>query len=187
MLETHSVVIANQAGVTHQQVEAVRSLLDAGATIPFIARYRKEKTGSLDEVVLSEIRDGLAQLMARHITSQGVISQLYELFLLRGVPEYLRSDNGSGFTARAIRRWLKNLEVKTLYIEPGSPWENGYNESFNGKLQDELLKRELFMTLKEAKILVERWRYDYNHIRPHSSLGYRPPAPEAKIPVNLTL
>ena len=100
MLETHSVVIANQAGVTHQQVEAVRSLLDAGATIPFIARYHKEKTGSLDEVVLSEIRDGLAQLVARHITSQGVISQLYELFLLRGVPEYLRSDNGSEFTAR---------------------------------------------------------------------------------------
>jgi len=79
------------------------------------------------------------------------------------------------------------LGVKTLYIEPGSPWENGYNESFNGKLQDEFLKREMFYTLNEAKILAEQWRYEYNHIRPHSSLGYRPPAPEAKIPAGLTL
>ena len=109
------------------------------------------------------------------------------MFLLRGVPEHIRSDNGSEFTSKAIRRWLADLEVKTLYIEPGSPWENGYNESFNGKLQDELLKREIFMTLKEARVLVERWRWEYNHIRPHSSLGYRPPAPEAKTPMELTL
>jgi putative transposase len=132
-------------------------------------------------------RECLALLVARSITSREVIEQLYELFLLRGVPVHIRSDNGSEFTACAIRRWLADLEVKTLYIEPGSPWENGYNESFNGKLQDELLKREVFMTLKEAKILVERWRREYNHIRPHSSLGYRPPAPEVKMPVNLTL
>ena len=79
------------------------------------------------------------------------------------------------------------LNVTTLYIEPGSPWENGYNESFNGKLQDELLKREIFMTLQEAKTLAERWRYEYNHIRPHSSLGYGPPVPEAKMSVTLTL
>jgi len=132
-------------------------------------------------------RECLALYVARSITSREVIEQLYDLFLLRGVPKYIRSDNGSEFTAGAIRKWLAELRVTTLYIEPGSPWENGYNESFNGKLQDELLKREIFMTLAEAKILAERWRYEYNHIRPHSSLGYRPPAPEAMMPVTLTL
>ena len=115
------------------------------------------------------------------------MSSFYDLFILRGVPAYIRSDNGSEFTARAVRKWLEDLKVTTLYIEPGSPWENGYNESFNGKLQDELLKREIFITLQEAKILVEQWCWEYNHIRPHSSLGYRAPAPEAKIPVTLTL
>ena len=132
-------------------------------------------------------RECLALHVARSITSREVIEQLYELFLLRGVPEHIRSDNGSEFTARTIKCWLADLGVKALYIEPGSPWENGYNESFNGRLQDELLKREIFMTLKEARILVERWRWEYNHIRPHSSLGYRPPAPETKTPVELTL
>jgi len=132
-------------------------------------------------------RECLALYVARGITSREVIEQLYDLFLLRGVPRHIRSDNGSEFTSKAIRQWLTDLEVKTLYIEPGSPWENGYNESFNGKLQDELLKREIFMTLKEARILVERWRWEYNHIRPHSSLGYQPPAPETKPSVELTL
>ena len=132
-------------------------------------------------------RECLALYVARSITSNEVIEQLYDLFLLRGVPAYIRSDNGSEFTARAVRKWLEDLKVTTLYIEPGSPWENGYNESFNGKLQDELLKREIFITLQEAKILVEQWRWEYNHIRPHSSLGYRAPAPEAKMPVILTL
>jgi putative transposase len=93
-------------------------------------------------------------------------------FFLRGVPKYIRSDNGSEFTAKAIRKWLTDLKVTTLYIEPGSPWENRYNESFNDKLQDEILKREIFMTLKEAKISAEQWRYKYNYIRPHSSLEY---------------
>jgi putative transposase len=126
-------------------------------------------------------RECLALYVARNITSRQVVEQLYELFILRGVPEHIRSDNGSEFTARTIRTWLADLGVKTLYIEPGSPWENGYNESFNGKLQDELLKREIFINLKEARILVERWRWEYNHVRPHSSKGYRPPAPEAKM------
>ena len=126
-------------------------------------------------------RECLALYVARNITSRQVVEQLYELFILRGVPEHIRSDNGSEFTARVIRTWLADLGVKTLYIEPGSPWENGYNESFNGKLQDELLKREIFINLKEARILVERWRWEYNHVRPHSSKGYRPPAPEAKM------
>ena len=126
-------------------------------------------------------RECLALYVARNITSRQVVEQLYELFILRGVPEHIRSDNGSEFTARVIRTWLADLGVKTLYIEPGNPWENGYNESFNGKLQDELLKREIFINLKEARILVERWRWEYNHVRPHSSKGYRPPAPEAKM------
>ena len=124
--------------------------------------------------------------MARHITSQDVIDQLYELFLLRGVPEHIRSDNGPEFTAEAIRKWLNHVGVKTLFIEPGSPWENGYIESFNSKLRDELLNGEIFTTLTEAKILIEQWRREYNQVRPHSALGYRPPAPETKMPVTLT-
>ena len=111
---------------------------------------------------------------------------MFNLIVFRGLPEHIRSDNGSEFTARVIRSWLNKLGVKTLFIEPGSPWENGYIESFNGKLRDELLNRESFTTLTEAKVLIADWRKEYNQVRPHSSLGYRPPAPEAKIPVTLT-
>jgi putative transposase len=110
-----------------------------------------------------------------------VLHRLTELFVSRRPPDYLRSDNGPEFTARAVRGWLSRVGVKTLYIEPGSPWENGYNESFNGKLRDELLNGEVFYTLKEAQILIERWRREYNTARPHSALGYRPPAPEAML------
>ena len=135
-------------------------------------------------------RECLAMRVDRHISSQDVIDQLYELFLLRGVPEHIRSDNGPEFTAKKIRDWLTELGVKTLFIEPGSPWENGYIESFNGKLRDELLNREIFTTLTEAKILIEQWRQEYNHVRPHSALHYRPPVPEtimpALMPVTLT-
>ena len=99
----------------------------------------------------------------------------------RSLPAHLRSDNGPEFTAKAIRKWLDNLKVGPLFIEPGSPWENGYNESFNGKLRDELLNGEIFYTLAEARIIIERWRVHYNTKRPHTSLGYRPPAPEAII------
>jgi transposase InsO family protein len=106
------------------------------------------------------------------------LDRLAELFVKRGAPVYLRSDNGSEFTANAVREWLKQVGVKTLFIEPGSPWENGYVESFNGKLRDELLNGEIFYTLREAQVLIERWRREYNTFRPHSSLGYRPPAPE---------
>jgi putative transposase len=113
------------------------------------------------------------------IRSEDVLEQLYELFLFRGVPEHIRSDNGAEFTANAVRNWLEELGVATLYIEPGSPWENGYVESFIGKLRDELLNGEVLDTLTEAKVLVEGWRKEYNRFRPHSSLGYRPPAPEA--------
>jgi putative transposase len=132
-------------------------------------------------------RECLAMLVKRRIASHDVIDRLYQLFLLRGVPQYIRSDNGPEFTAKAIRKWLNSLGVKTLFIEPGSPWENGYIESFNGKLRDELLNREVFTTLTEARILVERWRQEYNQVRPHSALGYRPPAPETRMPVSLTL
>ena len=124
-------------------------------------------------------RKCLAMLVKRHITSQDVIDQLFELIIFRGIPEHIRSDNGPEFTANAVRRWLNRLGIKTLFIEPGSPWENGYIESFNGKMRDELLNREIFTTLTEAKVLIEQWRREYNQVRPHSSLGYRPPAPEA--------
>ncbi len=138
-------------------------------------------------VIIAEYtRECLAMLVARLITSGDVIEQLYELFLLRGIPEHIRSDNGPEFTAKAVRKWLYRVGVKTLFIEPGSPWENGYVESFNSKLRDELLNGEIFTTLTEAKILIEQWRREYNHFRPHSALGYRPPAPEARIPVTLT-
>lgn len=131
-------------------------------------------------------RESLALLVARHITSQDVIDQLFQLFVLRGIPEHIRSDNGPEFTARAIRAWLHRLGVKTLFIERGSPWENGYIESFNGKLRDELLNREVFTTLAEAKVLIEQWRREYNEVRPHSALGYRPPAPGAILVAALT-
>jgi transposase InsO family protein len=132
-------------------------------------------------------RECLAILVDRRITSEGVIDQLFNLFVLRGIPEHIRSDNGPEFTAKAVRGWLNRLGIRTLFIEPGSPWENGYIESFNGKLRDELLNREIFMTLTEAKVLIEQWRQEYNQVRPHSSLGYKPPAPEAKMLETLTL
>ena len=106
-----------------------------------------------------------------------VLDTLAHLFLTYGIPNYIRSDNGSEFTAKAVQAWLARMGVKTLFIAPGSPWENGYNESFNGRFRDEFLDRELFYTLEEARILTEQWRYEYNHIRPHTSLGYKPPAP----------
>ncbi len=124
-------------------------------------------------------RECLAIEVARQLRSDDVLEHLAWLFVTRGVPEHIRSDNGPEFTARMVREWLKRVGVKTLFIAPGSPWENGYVESFNGKLRDELLNGELFYTLREAKVLIERWRKHYNTIRPHSALGYRPPAPEA--------
>ncbi len=98
--------------------------------------------------------------------------------VMKGVPEHLRSDNGPEFVAKDLRNWLANTGAKTLYIEPGSPWENGYCESFNSKLRDEFLNGEIFYSIKELRVLAERWRVHYNTIRPHSSLGYRSPAPE---------
>jgi len=127
-------------------------------------------------------RECLSLKVKRSLNSTDVLQTLDELFVTRGLPEHIRSDNGSEFTAKAVRKWLETLEIKPLYIEPGSPWENGYVESFNGKLRDELLTREIFDTLQEAQVLIERWRVHYNTKRPHSSLGYRPPAPESIMP-----
>jgi putative transposase len=124
-------------------------------------------------------RESVGIKVERKIRAQYVIDKLYHLFIFRGIPEYIRSDNGPEFTARTVRKWLSRLGVKTLFIEKGSPWENGYIESFNGKMRDELLNREIFTTLREAQVLIEEWRREYNQVRPHSSLGYQPPAPEA--------
>lgn len=129
-------------------------------------------------VVDEYTRECLAIEVARRLSSQDVLAVLADLCVRRGPPAYIRSDNGPEFTARAVRRWLARVDVQTLFIEPGSPWENGYIESFNGRLRDEHLNRERFDTLLEAQVLIEMWRNEYNQVRPHSSLGYRSPAPE---------
>jgi transposase InsO family protein len=129
-------------------------------------------------------RECLYTKVGRSLVVEDVLEALTELFCRYGTPEYIRSDNGTEFTARKVRSWLERFGVQTVYIEPGSPWENGYIESFNGKMRDELLNRELFDTIAEAKVLVGRWRVEYNQVRPHSSLGYRPPAPEVIIPLS---
>jgi len=126
-------------------------------------------------IVDEHTRECLALKVDRSITSEDVIDTLAELFAMRGVPKSIRSDNGPEFTAEAIRRWLGRVDVETLYIEPGSPWENGYAESFHSRLRDEFLKLEVFESLWAAKRLTRQWREDYNHHRPHSSLGYVTP------------
>ncbi len=127
-------------------------------------------------------RECLAIVVARNLTSDDVLQTLTDLFIERGVPDHIRSDNGGEFTAKAVRAWLGRIGVRTLFIERGSPWENGYNESFNGKLRDELLNREIFYSLQEAQVLIEQWRRHYNTERPHSALGYQPPAPQVILP-----
>lgn len=134
-------------------------------------------------VIIDEYsRRCLALYAARRIRSHEVLEVFADLMMQHGVPNYIRSDNGPEMIAGNLRDWLKNVGAKTLYIQPGSPWENGYCESFNGKLRDELLNGEIFYTLKEAQVVLEMWRREYNTRRPHSSLGYRPPAPEAILP-----
>ena len=130
-------------------------------------------------VVDEYTRECLAIQVGRSLRSSHVIECLGDIMVQRGVPDHVRSDNGPEFTARAVRLWLQGVGSTTLFITPGSPWENGYVESFNGKLRGELLDRELFDTLWEVQVLTEQWRHEYNHQRPHSALGYRPPAPEA--------
>lgn len=126
-------------------------------------------------------RECLALVVARRLRSDDVLQTLTDLFVAHGSPDYIRSDNGPECCAKAVRAWLRQVGVTTLYIAPGSPWENGYNESFNGTLRNELLNGELLYTLWEAQVLIEAWRHTYNRVRPHSALGYRPPAPEAML------
>ena len=151
-----------------------------------VARTVEERTFRILTIIDEYTRECLSTLTQRRITSQDIIEQLFYLFVFRGTPEYVRPHNGPEFTARAIRSWLNDLEVITLFIERGGPWENGYIDSFNGKLRDELLNREIFTTLTEAGILIEEWRKEYNQVRPHSALNYRAPAPETIIPLTLT-
>ena len=123
-------------------------------------------------------RECLAIRVARKLKSTDVIDALSDLFLIRGVPAHIRSDNGPEFVADAVQKWIGAVGARTAYITPGSPWENGYVESFNARLRDELLNGEIFCSLREAQIVIEQWRRHYNQARPHSSLGYKPPAPE---------
>ena len=135
-------------------------------------------------VIDEHSRESLAIVTARRLRSHDVLEVMADLFELHGPPTFIRSDNGPEFIATALRDWFARLGVQTLFITPGSPWENGYCESFNGKLRDELLNGEIFYSLKEAQVVVENWRCEYNTIRPHSSLGYKPPAPETVLPAN---
>ena len=182
--------------VPSNQPKRARLWLNDGSCVRFRAE-RKDHVWSYDFVqdrtaegrpfrILTLIdeytRECLSLTVARKLNSQNVLDELSTLFLTRGIPEHIRSDNGPEFTAKAVREWLELVGVKTLFIEPGSPWENGYVESFNGKLRNELLNGEIFTTLFEAKVLIEEWRKVYNHVRPHSALGYRPPAPKATSP-----
>ena len=130
-------------------------------------------------------RECLAIEAERRLDCQSVLAVLADLMVRRGVPDHIRSDNGPEFAAKAVREWIARVGARTLFIEPGSPWENGFIESFNGKLRDELLNVELFNDLREAKVLIERWRCHFNTVRPHTSLGFRPPAPETIVPAGL--
>lgn len=178
--------------VPSKQPKKARLWLNDGSCIRLRPQYRnhvwsydfvEDKTHDgrkfrMFNVIDEFTRECIAIRVRRKLNSRDVLMVLSKLFIQRGVPDYVRSDNGAEFIAKIVRKWFADTDVKTLYIAPGSPWENSYCESFNGKLQDELLKGEVFYTLKEAQILIERWRIEYNTIRPHSSLGYKPPAPE---------
>ena len=124
----------------------------------------------------------LAIRVDRKLSSADVIDVLSDLFILRGVPEHIRSDNGPEFVAKVVQDWIAAVGARTAYIAPGSPWENGFIESFNARLRDELLDGEIFYSLQEARVIIESWRRHYNTERPHESLGYKPPAPEVFVP-----
>jgi transposase InsO family protein len=146
-------------------------------------RTHEGKIIRMPTVIDEYTRQCLAIRVERKLNSEVVLEALNELFLRHGPPEHIRSDNGAEFTAAAVRDWLARLKVRTLFIEPGSPWENSYNESFNDKLRNELLDGEIFYTLKEAQVLIEQRRIHYNTVRPHNSLDYRPPAPQKFKPI----
>lgn len=187
--------------VPQKQPKRARLWLNDGSCIRLRAQYPKHvwsydfvmdrthngKAFRMLTVIDEYTHECLAIKTRRQLNSIDVLDCLGDLFMKHGAPEHIRSDNGAEFTATAVREWLEAAQVKTLFIEPGSPWENGYNESFNGKLRDELLNGEIFFTLKEAQTVIENWRIHYNTIRPHSSLGYRPPAPQTVLPKSLPL
>ena len=137
------------------------------------------RTARMLNLIDESTRECLLNRPERRWSSAKVIEVLADVMVMKGVPEHIRSDNGPEFVARDLRNWLADTGAKTLYIEPGSPWENGYCESFNSKLRDEFLNGEIFYSMKELRVLAERWRIHYNTVRPHSSLGYRTPAPQA--------
>ena len=139
-------------------------------------RLENGRKAKMLNIIDEHTRECLTIDVGKRITAQDVIDVLRYLFLVRGEPDYIRSDNGPEFTAKKVKKWLAEMNVKTLFIEPGSPWENGYIESFNSHLRDECLDREIFVSIEELRYVVERWRLDYNHHRPHSSLGYMTPA-----------
>jgi len=145
-------------------------------------RTRDGRTLKLMVVMDEFTRRCLAIHVARRIRSKEALEVFADLMVEHGVPQHIRSDNGPEMVAEELRDWLQHMGTRTAYIEPGSPWENGYCESFNGRLRDELLNGELFYTLKEAQVVIEHWRNHYNTRRPHSALGYRPPAPEVVMP-----
>ena len=166
----------SKAGV----LEALSAGYDYGIAV--LQEFSDGRPLKILTVIEEYSRECLAIVVARRLRSLEVLETLAELFVTYGVPVHLRSDNGPEFTAALIRQWLAALHVETLFIEPRSPWENGYVESFNGKLRDELLDREIFYTLTEAKILIERWRRQYNTVRPHSALGYPATGPGSHQP-----
>ena len=147
------------------------------------ARYQGDRPlASLRTRQATNTHECLAIRIDRKLNGADIIDVLSDLFILRGVPGYIRSDNGPEFLAKAVQDWIAAVGARTAYIAPGSPWENGYVESFNARLRDELLDGEIFFTLREAKIVIESWRRHYDAVRPHASLGYRPPAPEVFVP-----
>jgi putative transposase len=146
----------------------------------FVSTFTQDgRTVRMLNLIDEHTRECLAIHVRRRINSANLIDVLADAMIEHGIPEYIRSDNGPEFVAKELRKWLARTGAATLYIEPGSPWENGYCESFNSKLRDEFLNGEIFYSLKEVQVLAERWRIYYNTERPHSSLGYRPPAPVA--------
>jgi putative transposase len=145
----------------------------------FVSTFTHDgRTVRMLNLIDEHTRECLAIHVRRRINSANLIDVLADAMIEHGIPQYVRSDNGPEFVAKELRKWLARTGAATLYIEPGSPWENGYCESFNSKLRDEFLNGEIFYSLKEVQILTERWRVYYNTERPHSSLGYRPPAPQ---------
>ncbi len=181
--------------VAKKQKKRRRLWLNDGSTIRLRPEYRNHvwsydimedktydgKKFRILNIIDEYTRECLLSFASRRITSTEVVELLTDLFCRKGLPDYIRSDNGSEFTAKRVRKFIRNLGTYPAFIEPGSPWENGYIESFNGKMRDELLNGEIFDTMTEAKVLIGRWRAYYNTIRPHSSLDYIPPAPETRV------